>query len=390
MTLNPVRRKAPQPAAGSPVTTLELFFDLVFVFSVTQLTGLILGSDSSTGYLRAAAVLVVTFWMYDGYAWLSNNVSPTSTSTWLPMLVAMAGFLVMAISVPDVFGRTGWDFAAAYLVVVLLHAWSFSRSTLRGSATAIRRVLPSNLGIVGCLLLAAALGEPLAWIGWATAVVLIVLTVATSSESGFTLRADHFAERHQLIIIIALGETVVATGVAGAGHIDEPLSLAAVLASMALIAALWWVYFGGDDSRARDAFAEVPADRMAHEAMWAYSVAHLLHIAGLVLVAAGLHGVVHTPGSALGLRMALTLAASCSTYLAGEILFRARLRLGTLPSLGVAAAACLPTVGLGTQTTALLQLVGLAAVVVALVVVLEMAERRGPSLEESRLDIRDA
>jgi low temperature requirement protein LtrA len=220
MTLKRAPRPAPRPVEGAPVTTLELFFDLVFVFSVTQLTGLVLDSHTA-GYLQAAAVLVVTFWMYDGYAWLSNNVAPYSVSTRIPMLVAMMGFFVMAIAVPNVFGHTAWQYAIAYLVVVALHAWSFTRSTLGGSAVAIRGIVPYNVAIALSLVLAAALGHERAWIGWTLSVVIITAMVLGTSGSGFTLRAEHFAERHQLIIIIALGETVVATGVGAGGHIDE-------------------------------------------------------------------------------------------------------------------------------------------------------------------------
>ncbi|MEP6667050.1 MAG: low temperature requirement protein A [Nocardioidaceae bacterium] len=122
---------AAQPG-DAPVTRLELFFDLVFVFAVTQLTDLVVESDGATGYLHAAAVLIVTWWMYDGYAWLANNVGPTTTSTRLPMLLAMTCFLVMAIAVPEVFGDTAWQFAIACLVVVVIHAISFTRSTLAG------------------------------------------------------------------------------------------------------------------------------------------------------------------------------------------------------------------------------------------------------------------
>ena len=139
MTTRRASLKVTAPGAEEGVTTLELFFDLVFVFAVTQLTALILESDGAAGYARAGLVLAVTWWMYDGYAWLSNNVGPRTASTRLPMLAAMACFLVMAISTPQAFGDAAWLFAGAYVIVVLVHAASFARSSLGGSAAAIGR-----------------------------------------------------------------------------------------------------------------------------------------------------------------------------------------------------------------------------------------------------------
>ncbi len=390
MTVKRPRLQAPRPVDGAPVTTLELFFDLVFVFSVTQLTGLVLHSHGASGYLHAGAVLVVIFWMYDGYAWLSNNVGPNSASTRIPMLLAMTGFLVMAIAIPNVFGHTAWQFAVAYLLVVALHAWSFTRSSLGSSAVAIRGILPYNLAIGLGLVLAATLGPGHAWVGWTLSVLVIVVTVLRNNESGFSLRAEHFAERHQLIIIIALGETVIATGLGAGGHIDKAQILAAVLISMALIAGLWWLYFGADDARASHAFASIAPERMAHEAIQAYFIAHLLHIAGLVLLAAGLHLVVHAPGHQLGARMALTMAAGCSTYLAGEVLFRARLGLGAVLPLAVGSVALLATTTAGIWATGLVQLGAMTVVVAAVVGASALAERQPTSASEGELDIGNA
>ncbi len=163
MRLSP---RAAAPDAHAPVTTLELFFDLVFVFVVTQLTDLVLDADGALGYLQALAMLWVIWWMYDGFAWLSNNVGPTTTSTRIPMLVGMAGFLVIAITVPGAFGEDRWLFAVAYLLTGLVHGISFLRSSLGESASAILAIAPVNLGIVAGLFLAAALPEPWRWVGW--------------------------------------------------------------------------------------------------------------------------------------------------------------------------------------------------------------------------------
>jgi low temperature requirement protein LtrA len=242
-------RSAATPDEGRPVSTLELFFDLVFVFTITQITALVRDGAEPTGYLRGAAVLVVTWWIYDGYAWLSNNIEPTTLSTRLPMLVGMAGFLFMAIATPEAFGSQAWAFAVAYLLVVLVHSAQFTRSSLGTSSKAIRRIVPVNVTTALMLVLAAALSDDLAWIGWALAIVPLVFAVVVRRERGFAVRPGHFAERHQLIIIIALGETVVAVGAGAQDRLHSFPVVVAVLLSLALLSAVWWLYFGGDDGR---------------------------------------------------------------------------------------------------------------------------------------------
>ena len=357
------------PGDDEPVTMLELYFDLVFVFSVTQLTTLVLTSHGATGYLHAAGVLLVTWWMYDGYAWLANNVSPTTTSTRLPMLLAMTGFLVMAIQVPDAFGEGALLFALAYLVVVLVHGASFARSSLGGSARAIVRILPVNLGVALLLVVAALVPEQLRWVCWVLAAVVLLASVATQRETGFTLRAEHFAERHRLLVIIALGETIIATGVSAQGELVHPAVLLAVLAAMALISSLWWVYFAvGDDERGVRALEQAPPERMTRLALWSYSISVLVLIAGLVLVAAGLHEVVHAPSHTLAVVRAVTFAVGSALACLGLLVYLRPLGLGPGTDAVVAAGAALLTALAGILVSGMAQLVALVAVVVVLAV----------------------
>jgi len=354
------------PDEGRPVSTLELFFDLVFVFTITQVTALVRDGTGATGYLRGAAVLVVTWWMYDGYAWLSNNIEPTTLSTRLPMLAGMAGFLFMAIATPQAFGSQAWAFAIAYLLVVLIHGAQFSRSALGSSSEAIRRIVPVNVLAALMLMLAAALGGDLAWIGWALAIVPLVLAVVVRRERGFALRAGHFAERHQLIIIIALGETVVAVGAGAQDRLHSFPVVFAVLLSLALLSAVWWLYFGGDDERAAEALAELPDTEVPSVALRAYSLAHLLHVAGLVLVAVGLHAVVAEPGHGLSARNAVTTGAGLALFMIGEFCFLRTLRLtpGWWLVAGAAAALVVSPIGLA---NGLAEVALLAAVTIVVV-----------------------
>jgi low temperature requirement protein LtrA len=361
------RLKVATPTEDAPVTMLELYFDLVFVFSVTQLTTLILVSGGWEGYARAALVLMVTWWMYAGYAWLANNVGPHTVSTRLPMLVAMACFLVMAIAVPEAFGSGAWLFAIGYLLVVLVHAFSLARSTLGGSAASIRTILPVNLGAALLLIVAAIVGGRWAWVCWVTACLVLGLSVVRTGESGFSVRTGHFVDRHQLLVIIALGETIIATGVSARGQLTHLDVLAAVLLSMLVISCLWWVYFGsGDDEAGLRALDEVPDQRRTVVGMRAYSLSHLIHIAGLVLVAVGLQEVVHHPGHHLTWAVAVTLSAGCALYLVGEIAFRRFLHLGTVKGHLVASVACLVVAVVGVTVNGATQLLALGVVLLVL------------------------
>jgi low temperature requirement protein LtrA len=358
MRLSQGRLSVEAPKSGEGVTTLELFFDLVFVYTITQVTDLV----THAHYGEALAVMAVTWWMYDGYCWLSNNVGPTTVSTRVPMLVAMAAFLVMAVATPSVFGESGWPFAIAYTVVVVVHGLQFGRSSLGGSSQAILRVLPLNATVCVGLLLAAVLDDDGRWYGWAVALGAIVVAATRVQGTGFTLRPDHFAERHQLLIIIALGEIVVATGAGAQGRLDEVAVLSTVLLSMVLLAGLWWVYFGGDDARAAEVLASAPEDELGGHAFWAYSMAHLVHILGLVLVAAGLHEVVLEPAHHLPLHSAVCLASGTAVYLLAEVMFRIRLRFGAFDVLAAAALLVAPLTLLG-QVNGMVELGALGALV---------------------------
>jgi low temperature requirement protein LtrA len=366
MTLRWAQSAAAAPEEGRPVSTLELFFDLVFVFTITQVTALVRDGVGAAGYLRGAAVLVVTWWMYDGYAWLSNNIEPTTLSTRLPMLMGMAGFLIMAIATPQAFGSQAWAFAVAYLLVVLVHSAQFTRSSLGTSSEAIRRIVPVNLTTALMLVLAAALGGHLAWIGWSLAIVPLIFAVVVRRERGFAVRAGHFAERHQLIIIIALGETVVAVGAGAQDRLHSFPVVVAVLLSLALLSAVWWLYFGGDDERAAEMLAQLPETEAPSVALRAYSLAHLLHVAGLVLVAVGLHAVVAAPADGLSARNAVTTGAGIALFMVGELCFLRTLRLSAGWALAGGAAAALVVSPIG-LANGLAELALLTAVTIAVV-----------------------
>jgi low temperature requirement protein LtrA len=328
------------------VSTLELFFDLVFVFTITQVTHLVTDAHGVMDLLRAFLVLAVTWWMYDGYAWLTNNVGTEGTAPRLLLLVGMAGFLVMALATPHEGGRDGLAFGLAYLAVVLVHAGLFMHAP-KSSARAMYRVAPFN--VAGALLVVAAGLAPARWKSafWVAALLTLLTPIVLRGDRGFQLRADHFAERHGAIILIALGESVAGLGI-GAGDVPVglPIVRAAVL-GLALAAALWWSYFDRDDIRGEDALTRVDAPERARLGLQAYWFAHLLMIVGIVVAAAGLEGVITNVVRPVPSATAWRLATGVAAYLAGEVLFRHVLRLGSVRGRLVAATLAVATAPVG-------------------------------------------
>jgi low temperature requirement protein LtrA len=328
MRVHPAKRATPELTETSGVTTLELFFDLVFVFAVTQLTGVVRHGHGPGDLARAALILFVLWWMYDGFAWLTNNVSTTSTSRRLFVLLGMAAFLVIAVAVPEAFGRDGVIFGAAYVALVLIHAGMFTLAQFSGSARAIWGILPFNLGCALLVLAAGWFTGTADWVLWSAGAAVLVAAMLRRAESGFQLRPAHFAERHGLIVIIALGESVVGIGVGAEGQLHEPAVVVSALLALALAAALWWLYFDRDDEYGAHALAGLATEGRARRALFAYSLGVLVLVAGIVLAAAGLETAVAHPHGHLSAWAAWTLAAGVGVYLLGLGLFRRLLGLG--------------------------------------------------------------
>jgi low temperature requirement protein LtrA len=244
---------APAHENPSNVSSIELFFDLVFVFVITQVTQLVEHAHGTMDFLRALLVLVPIWWMYAGYAWLTNNVRVTWQMR-LVLIAAMAGFLVMAMAIPEVFGAGALTFGLSYLFVVALHLGAFALKGQGAAAKAIFGVAPFNLGASALLIGAAFIDARWVWVLFLAASSLFVAATVLRRERRFTLNAAHFAERHGGIILIALGESVIAIAM-GASASNPSFKgewLAGVVLSLVLVASLWWSYFDREDRRAAD------------------------------------------------------------------------------------------------------------------------------------------
>ncbi len=363
------------PGAPTRVSTLELFFDLVFVFTITQVSHLVGEGRGARGLLQAALVLLVTWWMYGGYAWLTNNVGTRTPTARLLLLTGMAGFLVMSLSVPQAFGRDGVAFGLAYLLVVCIHAGLFTRAP-GGSARAIFGVAPFNIG--GALCVLAAAFAPPAWRAplWGLAVLLMVASTLLRHVQGFEVNPTHFAERHGLVVLIALGESIVAIGAGAGGEAVRGEVVIAALLGLALAAGLWWSYFDREDEEAGEALAYLSGDDRARAALSGYGYAHVVMIGGIVLVAAGLGEVIPHLHAPFPVGAAWWLGAGLAVYLLGDVFFRRTVRVGHGLWRAVAAAVALVSVPLGLAAGGLWQLAALCALLIAMLGA-ESARREG-------------
>jgi low temperature requirement protein LtrA len=401
----PSEEAEPASAGDQPlrVSTLELFFDLVFVFAITQLTG-ILSHDSDLSVadgFRVLLVFGVLWWMYGGYVWLSNARPPSRTPERLLMLTGMAGFLVMGLAIPRAFGPDGVALGLGYLIVVVIHAWLYQRVNKN-----IARVAPFNLAAALLVIGAGLAGGAAAYVLWAAALAIQVLSPLILPVRGrFAIEPSHFAERHGALVIIVFGESVVDIGIGAEGHpVSVSLALSAVL-GLALTATLWWAYFGvGDDERAEQAMlAADPAARPAL-ALAAYFFAYIPLLLGVVALASGVKQAIVRTGSTLPAGPCVALGCGVALFLAGSAAFRHALRWprgddppgtprvcwprgddppGTPRRIGTgryrlaAAAACLAASALGVTVSVAAEMALLAAIVAAALAVESQDPRRG-------------
>jgi low temperature requirement protein LtrA len=338
------------------VSTLELFFDLVFVFTITQLTAVLSDDPTLRGLLRVTLMLGVIFWMYGGYAWMTNAVATDRAARRLLLLGGMAGFLVLALAIPQAFSGDDLAFGVAYLVIVAIHTGLYSRTGAATTVRALVRLAPFNLASALLVLAAVLLEGSAAYLVWAAAFALEWFTPRLASTGGFRIAPAHFVERHGLVVIVALGESIVAIGIGAAGlPVDLALASVAVLALL-LAACLWWAYFGGDDTRAEHALAAVPEDRRGWVAVQAFGYWHLPMLGGIIVLAAGLKDVVGHAFDPVDLAHALMLSGGVALFLAGDVGFRRTLGLGPGRFRAAAAALCLAAVPLGLAAAAVVQL----------------------------------
>jgi low temperature requirement protein LtrA len=308
------------------VTPLELFFDLVFVLALTQCTALMAATPTWAGLAKGLLVLGVLWWSWVGYAWLTSVVDPEEGAVRLVMFLAMAAFLICALCVPEAFGSEALLFALAYGVVRVAHILLFLLAS-RGDPELRRATLGLAVSTaIGVGILLAASATDGAWQGglWALALVLDMGGPLLIDPAGWRLAPGHFAERHGLIVIIALGESIVAIGTGSGHHVDPGIVLAAVL-GIVVAAGLWWLYFdvvAPVSTRRLIAAAEgQERNRMARDS---FSYLHFPMVAGIGLTALGMKETLAHVSDPLQLVPTVALLGGVALYLLAHVAFRLR------------------------------------------------------------------
>jgi low temperature requirement protein LtrA len=308
------------------VTPLELFFDLVFVLALTQCTTLVARTPTWEGMLKGLLALGVLWWSWVGYAWLTSVLDPEEGTVRLLMFAAMAAFLVAALCVPGAFGSEALLFACAYAVVRAAHIILFMLASSEDPA--MRRSVLGLAGStaigVGLLFLAAFTSGGLQLGLWALALLLDAGGPFLFGAEGWKLAPGHFAERHGGIVIIALGESVVAIGVGAKATLGAGVVAVAIL-GIVIAAAMWWVYFDVTAIIAARRLASAPEGRERNEiARDSYSYLHFPMVAGIALIAVGLKRTIVHVDDPLKLVPAVALLGGAAMYLLAHVAFRWR------------------------------------------------------------------
>ena len=351
------------------VTALELFFDLVFVFAMTRVTSLMAHDLSWASIGQGLLVLAALWWGWSAYAWLTNHVAGDDLRARLVVFVAMGAMVLVALAVPEAFGDHALLFALAYLVMRLAHLGLYwvASSEEPEVHRAVARLLPT--AVAGPLLLVAAAfaDGALQTSLWLLALAIDYGGPLVTGVAGYRVHPHHFAERFSLIVIIALGESIVAIGVgAGDEELSTAIALAAVL-SLAASAALWWAYFDVMAPIAQRRLVELHGADRATLARDSFAYLHLPMIAGIELFALGVEQVVGHVDEALVLEASTALFGGIALYLLAHVAFKLRIA-GSLNHVrliaAVVAVACVP---LGTELNSVAALAVACAVLSALI-----------------------
>ncbi len=318
--LSAVRRE------GERVTPLELFLDLVFVLAITQCTALMSHHPTWAGMAQGLLVLGVLWWAWVGYAWLTSVIDPEQGAIRITVFAAMAAMLVAALCVPEAFESLGLAFAVAigffrFLQIALMLLASPDDPELRRSTKGLAVSTAIGVAVLACASLFDGVVQAAVW---ALALALDMGGPYFFGTEGWRLVPGHFAERHGLIVLIALGESVVAIGTGAAGHLDFAIGVAAVL-GVGIAAALWWLYFDLVALISAKRLTEAPQGRAQNAlARDSYSYIHLLLVAGIVVAAFGLETVLHHPSEQMRDVRAFALLGGVAIYLLGLVCFRLR------------------------------------------------------------------
>ncbi len=362
-----------------PVTFVELFFDLVFVFAVTQVTVLTAHDLTVGGVIRSLLLFWLIWWAWTQFTWTLNPADTTHSAVRIVTLVATGTAFVMATMVPHAFEEDAIWFAIPYVVVRVLGLGLQVRIDLDHEGSGQRGVMTwTALSAVGLgLVLTGALLDPsVRTVLWLAAIGADLVAAAVAGRAAqWELDPPHISERHGLFVIIALGESLIVAGTAVAGEIRTEALVGVATVTLVIAGLMWWSYFGWLQKSLEHAFVASPPDRYGPIARDAFSLAHFPLICGIVGFAVAVEEMVAHPAdplsgaviAALGVGVALFVGFSAVSY---WVLHRRVLviRMAALGVMLVALAVVAP----------LAPIWPLAVVAVALLVIVALESRRVP------------
>jgi low temperature requirement protein LtrA len=303
---------------GRNASTLELFFDLVYVFAITQVVSFIHEDPTVTGFAKGAFLLALLWWTWSIYTWTTNWTGTDGVPIRLFLLAAMGATLLMALEVPDAFGEASVWFGLTYFAVRMLAAgfyWVASKDHPTQRAAFIT-FFPLSFVAAFLILVGGFLDAP--WLGilWVAGAGLDVFSAINAGKGTFAIDTEHFAERFGLFVIIALGESIVGIGLAAA-HVPRDLIHVVGLGMMFVVAAgLWWSYFDKAAPLVETVFAQRTGRQRSRFARDAYSILHYPLIVGIVFFAVAAEEVVAHPRAPLSMTVAIAMALGIAMVLA--------------------------------------------------------------------------
>ncbi|MDX6453151.1 MAG: hypothetical protein QOH16_3200 [Gaiellaceae bacterium] len=350
------------------VRPLELLFDLVFVFAFTQVTTVLSGNPTWSGLGHGLLILSALWWVWAAFAWLTNTLDADAGAVWGTMLVAMAAMFIAALAVPDAFGRHGVVFGVAFPIVNVMHLALYALGARgdRDLFAAILRIAPMALAGAALILAAGFVDGAVRPLLWLAALIVGLFGPLLSSISGWRVEPVHFIERHGLIVIIAIGESLIAIGLGAQGtELNTGVIVAAVL-GLVVVTSFWLAYFDFFPMRAQQLLTGRSGVQRTALARDVYTYLHLPMVAGIVLFAFAMKETLAHVGDELDTIPALALCGGPALYLFAYVALRFRVARTLGGGRLVAAGTCALLSPVAVLLPALVALALVAAVWVAL------------------------
>ena len=329
MSIDPETRSGDRAAS-----TLELFFDLVYVYAITQVVGLLHDGHSLGTLAEGALIIWLLWWTWSIYTWTTNWTGTDGTRTRLFLLATMGVTLLMALTIPTAFGDGSVWFGVTYFIVRLMASALYWFSSKRHPAQreAFMTFAPTAMLAAGLVLVGGFLDTPWLTVAWIGAALLDLTAAAFAGRGTWAMASHHFAERNGLFIIVALGETIVGIGLSAVGVERDAVHIAAIAIGFTIAASLWWAYFHRAAVVLEEAIVHAVGKEPGRIARDAYSILHYPLVVGIIFYAVAAEEIVAHPDEPLEQfgRFAFSLGVSMALLAIAAAVFRVTRRVPTI------------------------------------------------------------